>query len=63
MRVPARIPLIEDAVRGSFSGVGKPASLRYTLYACWFRKNDQADRLSYKLEGDTQQIALLRDHY
>lgn len=55
--------LIKQAKRAPFEGIGKPEPLRGDRSGYWSRRIDQANRLVYKVSGDTIRVASCRDHY
>jgi toxin YoeB len=55
--------LIKDAIRSSFSGIGKPEPLRYALSGFWSRRITEEHRMVYKVEKGDLLIAQLRYHY
>ena len=55
--------LIKDITRDPFEGIGKPEPLRHALSGYWSRRINEADRLVYKIDGDSILIAQLRYHY
>ena len=55
--------LIKEAVRSPFEGIGKPEPLKHALAGYWSRRINDADRLVYKVQGDSMLIAQLRYHY
>ena len=55
--------LIRDIQRNPFDGIGKPEPLRGNLSGWWSRRIDGANRVVYKIDGDTAIIASCRNHY
>ncbi len=55
--------LIRDARRDPFSGIGKPEPLKYDMSGLWSRRINEADRLTYCLEGDVLVILSCKGHY
>lgn len=55
--------LIKDISRDPFRGAGKPEPLKHALSGYWSRRITEADRIVYKVEGNTLSIAQLRYHY
>ena len=55
--------LIRDIQRNPFDGIGKPEPLRGNLSGWWSRRIDEANRIVYKIDGDTAIIASCRNHY
>jgi len=55
--------LIKEISRDPFKGTGKPEPLKHALSGYWSRRITDADRIVYKIEGDSLLIAQLRYHY
>lgn len=55
--------LIRDIARDPFEGIGKPEPLRHALSGYWSRRINNADRIVYRIDGDSLLIAQLRYHY
>lgn len=55
--------LIKEISREPFTGTGKPEPLKHALSGYWSRRITDADRIVYKVEGDSVLIAQLRYHY
>ena len=55
--------LIKEVSREPFSGPGKPEPLKHALSGYWSRRITEADRIVYKVEGNSLYIAQLRYHY
>jgi len=55
--------LIKDVSRDPFRGAGKPEPLKHALSGYWSRRITEADRIVYKVEGDSLYLAQLRYHY
>lgn len=55
--------LIKDAQRDPFSGIGKPEPLKHDLSGLWSRRINEADRLTYYLNGDILVIIGCKGHY
>lgn len=55
--------LVEDALRDSFSGIGKPEQLRHVLQGCWSRRIDEEHRLVYLVDGEDVVVLQARYHY
>ena len=55
--------LIRDIARDPFEGIGKPEPLRHALSGYWSRRINDADRIVYRMDGDSILIAQLRYHY
>ena len=57
------IRLIRDVQRESFTGTGKPETLKHKLKGCWSRRIDQEHRLVYEVLQDKIRILACRYHY
>ena len=55
--------LIRDIQRDPCTGIGKPASLKFTFSGYWSRRIDDEHRLVYRLDGTTLVILACRYHY
>ena len=55
--------LIQEVARDPFEGIGKPEPLKHALSGYWSRRINEADRIVYKIDGDSILIAQLRYHY
>jgi len=55
--------LLNDIARSSYKGIGKPEPLKHNLSGWWSRRINEEDRLVYRVEGDTIEIAQCRGHY
>ena len=55
--------LIQDALRHSFEGIGKPEPLRENLAGYWSRRIDETHRLVYTVEAGALAIVACRYHY
>jgi len=55
--------LIKDISRDPFRGAGKPEPLKHALSGYWSRRITEADRIVYKVEGNSLYLAQLRYHY
>lgn len=55
--------LIQDTMRSSYQGIGKPEPLRENLSGFWSRRIDETNRLVYILEGDCLVVIACRYHY
>ena len=63
-RVLKRInKLVKEISRDSFRGTGKPEPLKHALSGYWSRRITEADRIVYKVEGNSLYVAQLRYHY
>jgi len=57
------IVLIKDIDRNSFSGLGKPESLKYKFSGYWSRRITDEHRLVYKVNETSIIIASCKYHY
>ena len=55
--------LLKEISREPFKGTGKPEPLKHALSSYWSRRITEADRIVYKVEGNSLYIAQLRYHY
>ncbi|MHB8379500.1 MAG: Txe/YoeB family addiction module toxin [Acidimicrobiales bacterium] len=55
--------LLEESVRNSTEGIGKPESLRHVLAGCWSRRIDEENRLVYLVDGADIVVLQARYHY
>ena len=55
--------LVNEVVRGPFSGIGKPEPLRTALAGCWSRRTDEEHRLVYLVDGNDGVIIQAHTHY
>lgn len=55
--------LIQDAMRHSFEGIGKPEPLRENLSGFRSRRIDDTHRLVYTVEGDALAVVACRYRY
>lgn len=55
--------LIKEISRDPFRGTGKPEPLKHALSGYWSRRITEADRIVYKVDGNSLYIAQLRYHY
>ena len=55
--------LIRDIQRSPFEGIGKPEPLKENLSGWWSRRIDDANRIVYRVIGDSIVIASCRNHY
>jgi toxin YoeB len=55
--------LLKDIDRNGYDGIGNPEPLSGDLSGWWSRRIDEANRLVYRLEGNTIKIAQCRSHY
>ena len=57
------VTLIKDVQRSPFAGIGKPEPLKGNLSGYWSRRLDEANRIVYRVEGDTLDVIQCRGHY
>ena len=55
--------LLQDIIRGGYSGIGKPEPLKGELSGYWSRRIDEKNRLVYKVENETVFILQCKGHY
>lgn len=55
--------LVSETLREPFTGIGKPEALRFDFQGYWSRRITQADRLVYKVTGETVELHSARGHY
>ncbi|OGV67574.1 MAG: hypothetical protein A3K19_13515 [Lentisphaerae bacterium RIFOXYB12_FULL_65_16] len=55
--------LIKDCQRSPHDGIGKPEPLKGNLSGWWSRRINDADRMVYRADDTTLEIASLRYHY
>lgn len=55
--------LIKDIQRNPYDGIGEPEPLKHNLSGWWSRRIDAANRVVYKIEGDSVIIASCKGHY
>ena len=55
--------LIQDVVRNSNEGIGKPEPLKHGFQGYWSRRINDEHRLVYKIVGDEIRVAACRYHY
>ena len=55
--------LLNEVLRDSVAGIGKPEPLRHVLAGCWSRRIDEEHRLVYLVEGDDIVVLQARYHY
>ncbi len=55
--------LLKEITRTPYDGLGKPEPLRANLSGFWSRRIDDTNRLVYRIEGKTCQIAQCKGHY
>jgi toxin YoeB len=57
------VQLINDIQRNSFSGIGKPESLKHKFKGLWSRRITDEHRLIYKITDEQIIIVQCRFHY
>ena len=63
-KIASRInELIQDILRDSFKGIGKPEALKYEWQGYWSRRITEEHRLVYRVTADTIIIVSCRFHY
>lgn len=55
--------LLKDIERNGYEGIGKPEPLLGDLFAYWSRRIDAANRIVYRIDGDTIKIVQCGSHY
>jgi toxin YoeB len=55
--------LIKDIERNGYAGIGKPEPLKEYLTGWWSRRINDADRLIYRIDGDSCLILQCKGHY
>ncbi len=53
--------ILIDTMRNPFTGIGKPEPLKHRN-GYWSRRIDEANRIVYKVDGDSLVIAAVRGH-
>ena len=48
--------LLQDIVRNSYSGIGKPEPLKNNLTGLWSRRIDDANRIVYRITKDGLEV-------
>ncbi len=54
--------LIQDCLRHSFEGIGKPEPLKGNLSGCWSRRIDDTHRLVYRVDSCVLTVIACRYH-
>ena len=54
---------LKDIERNGYEGIGKPEPLLGDLSAYWSRRIDAANRIVYRIDGDTIKIVQCGSHY
>lgn len=57
------LELVEDVLRGPFSGLGKPEPLKYQFAGAWSRRLTREHRLVYLVRDDRIDFLQARYHY
>ena len=55
--------LVKDIERNNFEGIGKPEALKGNLSGFWSRRIDDANRLIYRINGESIDILSCKGHY
>ena len=55
--------LIKDIQRNYFKGIGKPEPLKGNYSGYWSRRNDDVNRIVYKITNNTIIIISCKGHY
>lgn len=55
--------LLRDISRSPYEGFGKPEGLRQNLSGYWSRRIDEANRIVYRVAGDTIEVYQCKGHY
>ncbi len=55
--------VLKDVEREPFAGIGKPEPLKGSLSGYWSRRNDDSNRLVYRVENGNLEIISCRGHY
>ncbi len=55
--------LLKDISRSPYEGIGKPEPLKHALSGFWSRRITDENRLVYRVEGKTIQVAQALYHY
>jgi len=55
--------LIRDIDRGGYEGIGNPEALRGDFSGWWSRRIDETNRLIYRIDNTTMEIAQCGGHY
>ena len=57
------LQLLKDIDRNGYNGLGKPERLSGNMSTYWNRRIDDANRIVYRIEGETIKIAQCGSHY
>ena len=55
--------LLQDILRNSYSGIGKPEPLKDNLTGLWNRRIDDANRIVYRITKDGVEVVQCKGHY
>ena len=55
--------LVKDIERNGNEGIGNPEPLKHDWSGFWSREIDEKNRLIYRVNGDTLELAQCRTHY
>ena len=55
--------ILQDILRDSFEGIGKPEPLKDDKSGLWSRRIDDANRIVYRVTDTTVEIIQCRNHY
>lgn len=55
--------LIQDALRGGYTGIGKPEPLKGKFSGFWSRRIDETNRFVYRIKDGTLEVLSCRSHY
>lgn len=55
--------LLQDILRNSYSGLGKPEPLKDNLTGLWSRRIDDANRIVYRITKDGVEVVQCKGHY
>lgn len=55
--------LLQDILRNSYSGIGKPEPLKDNLTGLWSRRIDDANRIVYRITKDGVEVVQCKGHY
>lgn len=55
--------LLQDILRNSYSGIGKPEPLKDNLTGLWSRRIDDANRIVYRITKDGLEVVQCKGHY
>ena len=57
------LQLLKDIDRNGYNGLGKPERLSGNMSTYWNRRIDDANRIVYRIEGETIKIVQCGSHY